>query len=112
MLDISVKTIILVSLHMHSPAFLLTQLRFKFYVKFHKHYPRRHAKHYKPTNLFSVHTIIMPSLWMRKLRHGEVMKLAQGDTVCEFCAGSMVTVLWLGRNFIDMGPSTLGALKC
>lgn len=45
-------------------------------------------------------------------RHGEVIKLAQGHTVCEFCAGSMVTVLWLGRNFVEMGLSILGTLKC
>lgn len=43
-------------------------------------------------------------------RHGEVIKLAQGHTVCEFCAGSMVS--WLGRNFIEMGLSILGTLKC
>lgn len=60
----------------------------------------------------NLHTLIMPSLQMRKLRQGEVIKLAQGHTVCELCAGSMVTVLHLGKNFTETGPSTLGALKC
>lgn len=45
------------------------------------------------------HTIIISSLQRRKLRHGEDVKLAQ---VCEFCIGSMVTILQLGKNFIEM----------
>lgn len=70
------------------------------------------SKHFQPIELFTPHTVVMPILQVGKLRPGEVTKLAQGHTTCQFCGGSLVTVLQLGRDFVEMGPSTLGALNC
>ena len=45
------------------------------------------------------HIIVIPNFQRRKLRRGEDVKLAQ---VCDSRIGSMVTILQLGKNFIEM----------
>ena len=70
------------------------------------------SKHFQPIELFNPHAIVMPILQVGQLRPGEVTKLTQGHTTCQFCGGSLMTGLQLGRNFVEMGPSTLEALSC